>query len=412
MPSPRLFFFSSLGLMVTDGTTAGTYLVEAQSAGFIPEGDLAPLGDDVLFAAASAATPGTTTLWSSNDTTAGTTPILALPNRGVPGYSGTSADSFDTAGDRVVFAYSDGSEPAYDTRIWSTDGTAADTSVLGGTAYPGGGAPTANGTVFLADGLYVTDGTVGGERLLKADIPCPVTGLPAEGFASVQGIAGLAGHAVFGATKAGFDSGSRDLNQLWVTDGTTAGTQLVTRLPDRSLLGGSEAPISQMVTFGGRVLFSYNDGSGTDLNDLWVTDGTAAGTVELPSTADPTIGPGKATIAGGRYVFASRALGLVVTDGTPGGTAVIQPRVEGAGGFAPIPSMASLGGEAVFAASSDAGPHGDGTPNEIWITDGTAAGTKPIITLPGTIGDFSTPMAALGNEVLFDYSDGSASYQL
>ena len=61
--------------------------------------------------------------------------------------------------------------------------------------------------------------------------------------------------------------------ELWVSDGTTAGTSLVQDINPGS---GSSGP-QDITKFGsGKALFSANDG--THGYELWVSDGTAAGT--------------------------------------------------------------------------------------------------------------------------------------
>src|SRR5258708_31074703 len=64
---------------------------------------------------------------------------------------------------------------------------------------------------------------------------------------------------------------------LWVTDGTAAGTSLITDVPSGP---------KNLVAFGNEVLFNANASAGSA--GLWVTDGTAAGTSELAGAAAAT----------------------------------------------------------------------------------------------------------------------------
>src|SRR5258708_23396288 len=57
--------------------------------------------------------------------------------------------------------------------------------------------------------------------------------------------------------------------QLWVTDGTPAGTHLVQSF--------STGAIFDLTTIGSRVYFTIDDG--VDGRELWTSDGTTAGTV-------------------------------------------------------------------------------------------------------------------------------------
>ncbi len=62
--------------------------------------------------------------------------------------------------------------------------------------------------------------------------------------------------------------------ELWITDGTTAGTEM---LKDINPIGSSNP--KEMAVLGSVVLFSANDGATS--SELWATDGTEAGTVLL-----------------------------------------------------------------------------------------------------------------------------------
>ena len=116
--------------------------------------------------------------------------------------------------------------------------------------------------------------------------------------------------------------------------------------------------------------------------------------------------------------------GLTVTDGTVAGTSVIKPNAA-ADQFYARDEMASLGNSALFVAGSD--PATDvsfGT--QLWRTDGTAAGTSVVLTLPnnavyspdtGWSGDAGIfDLTSIGARSLFVYSDGSSfdpsTYQL
>ena len=71
--------------------------------------------------------------------------------------------------------------------------------------------------------------------------------------------------------------------EVWITDGTSAGTQLLKDIwPNAgwSNPGGQSGVVHEFVSMGdGRVIFNADDGS----NGLepWITDGTPAGTVRL-----------------------------------------------------------------------------------------------------------------------------------
>src|ERR1700727_405934 len=82
--------------------------------------------------------------------------------------------------------------------------------------------------------------------------------------------------------------------ELWVTDGTAAGTSLV----DINPVAGDSSPGDITALGNGEALFDANDG--THGFELWVTDGTSAGTSLVTD-----INPG----SGGSYPYAISALG-------------------------------------------------------------------------------------------------------
>lgn len=132
--------------------------------------------------------------------------------------------------------------------------------------------------------------------------------------------------AVFRGTDA-----SGHLN-LWVTDGTAAGTSELTVAGAYSggLLYTTSAFINPDFTvLGAEVLFDGYDASGH--YNLWITDGTSPGTKELPiagaSSNGLFYGGGSPlfTVLGRKALFAgvdtSLHVNLWVTDGSSAGTA-------------------------------------------------------------------------------------------
>ncbi|OSZ79144.1 hypothetical protein CAP35_13085 [Chitinophagaceae bacterium IBVUCB1] len=110
--------------------------------------------------------------------------------------------------------------------------------------------------------LAVTDGTNAGTVLLK-DINTANANL--GGVENLNGWGELNGKVYFRA-----DNGT-DGDELWVSDGTDAGTQMVKNINPT----GSSNP-SDFCEFYGKLYFSADNG--TNGRELWVTDGTDAGT--------------------------------------------------------------------------------------------------------------------------------------
>jgi ELWxxDGT repeat protein len=183
--------------------------------------------------------------------------------------------------------------------------------------------------------------------------------------------------------------------ELWVTDGTSAGTSQLTVTGFPGVFGAGDVP--EFTTLGTKTLFEGLFRSGSmDRHDLWVTDGTAAGTSELVvagTESDGLFGAGSTGVGltvvqpdfgvlGNRALLegfdARAALNLWVTDGTPAGT--YELTVAGAnshglfynGSFQAFPDFTVFGSKALFEGYDTTGNSG------LWVTDGTSAGTSEL----------------------------------
>jgi ELWxxDGT repeat protein len=330
-------------------------------------------------------------------------------------------------GDGVVFA------SGYE--VWRSDGTPGGTTVLNADVFPWG--MKAVGSVVYMNahphtygnsGLWKTDGTAAGT------VPVlPVSkGGPNEP-SSFQGLNGILY----------FNGSGKEGRELWRSDGTAAGTSLVknidpdiapnakpstTCVPYSSLGLGSESCVSMpppanssdpqdLTVVNGRLFFSADDG--VHGRELWVTDGTGAGThlvkdinlvddvvpaavnsaaaalegtgvTPYPPVIQPPAGPEHLTAVGNTLFFTTddgiHGRELWRSDGTAAGTVLVkdidiapivsQSAITSANG-APIVTQSSnpdgltdVNGTLFFAA--DDGIHG----REVWKSDGTATGTR------------------------------------
>ncbi|MEZ5966145.1 MAG: hypothetical protein R3F56_20075 [Planctomycetota bacterium] len=209
--------------------------------------------------------------------------------------------------------------------------------------------------------LWVTDGSVA--RMLRDIRPGVGSSLPVALVPFQSGIAFLADDGVHGF-------------ELWVSDGTPAGTRMVV-----DLFPGADWGVYGAVTpgvLGNRLIFAGSDGiSGYE---PWVSDGTAAGTqrlADLVPGVDSSF-PGRFVRFGSRVAFAARDKAYV-TDGTPAGTQLLLDPNTGVSGY--VREIVATGdGRLFFYASNDVvGP-------ELWVSDGTAAGTYVLDILPGPLG--------------------------
>ncbi|HEY0781788.1 MAG TPA: hypothetical protein VGE98_04975, partial [Thermoanaerobaculia bacterium] len=185
----------------------------------------------------------------------------------------------------------------------------------------------------------------------------------------------------------------RDGQELWGTDGTVAGT---------ADLGGSVT--ATLVAQGGRVYFVSAD-PGSQTFTLGSTDGTLGGTRQVVGLGALQSADVLATAGGKVYVFAERssvAPVLIATDGTAAGTKRIS-RVA----LAPynrVPPV-DVGGRLFFSGSTRLfAPSGS-----LWVSDGTAQGTKPVVDASGHAFDNPTALRAFAGTLVFATADATAT---
>ncbi len=171
--------------------------------------------------------------------------------------------------------------------------------------------------------------------------------------------------------------------ELWVSDGTPAGTRLLNDI-NRSTFsdgrpGGSEP--ADFFIAGSTLYFSADDG--VHGRELWKTDGTAAGTT-LVKDLVPGGGAGDprdyAILPSGEVLFVAQS-GLWRTDGTEAGTVAIDPTNTLGFDFsqtssAAVTGLTRLGSRVLFAGGVQGSPGASTT--ELWSTDGTLANTSPL----------------------------------
>ncbi|HGY91955.1 MAG TPA: HYR domain-containing protein, partial [Planctomycetes bacterium] len=193
--------------------------------------------------------------------------------------------------------------------------------------------------------------------------------------------------------------------ELWASDGTAAGTVLVADI--RSGADGSQP--SGLAVRNGILWFSADDG--VDGREPWVSDGTAGGTHLVQDVfAGASSNPAELTPSGGQVFFQAledmTGIELWHTDGTPAGTQLVSDIRPGFLGSGPT-ELHDLGGALVFSAFAD--PIGV----EPWISDGTTGGTAPLIDLnPGSGGSFPRFFTAFNGGLMFQATDGVTGSEL
>ena len=301
-----------------------------------------------------------------------------------PPFAFTALSRLQAAGGRIVFAASRTAAPPV---LWTLAPGMKRPLPLTGCA---GGCPAVDTDLapaaLLAGRLYFpgrdaahgrelwsTDGTAAGTRRVKDLCPGACDGGPAE-------LRPALGQLVL-VDQQGF---------LWASDGTPAGT---VRLADTGIAPPFAAPVDLAVASGHIVFTALDPAAG---RQPFVSDLTPAGTHLLAP-----IGPGLAassnpsdlTPLGARLLFEACASGVAAlysSDGTQAGTfALPGTEVTGCSAGHPGNLFTTVGSLAFF-----------DWLGKLWRTDGTAAGTFPVLTLPAGV-SFVRSEIAFGGQLLF-----------
>ena len=293
LPGSDLFTFSGQGFVTPVSASPFQFIVPGRT--------LAALGDRLLLARPDTAHGNE--LWASDGTPAGTALLADL----CPGRCSSFPHGFVPFAGALLFStgypydFNDDSLPP---ALWRTDGTAQGTVLL--RSFPeltprqvlGDLVPTAGRVFFLVTGLalgdelWATDGTVAG-TVRVSDLG-RVPGAPGD-VPRARRLAAV-GNQLFLAV---FHAATGE--ELWTSDGTAGGTQLVLDLYPGP---GSGSP-QELTAIDGRLFFAATDGiSGLE---PWVSNGTAGGThrlADLAPGADSST-PQGFTAVGDRIYFAA-----------------------------------------------------------------------------------------------------------
>lgn len=302
-------------------------------------------------------------------------------------------------GDTLYFAASD---PVNGTKLWRTDGTDSGTEIADADVPARG----ALALTAIGDDLYffaTSDATPEMKNLYKFD--GAATTMVQTGFSNFSNLEGadVDGRLFFSAatTDAPF------ADQLWVSDGTGPGTIMVH--PFHAYSQGLRP--FYLTSFNGQLLFNGFDDAG-HFQPVWVSDGTDAGTqILFPNTdAFARLAPTNVALTNDIVYFGAQGFHsnqeLWQTDGTAAGTTRIADfGTTGASSFAP--SGLTISNGTLFLSATDKA-HGA----EPWTSDGTTDGTKLVTdintnTVSGFINSgFPTYLVNANGELFFNADNG------
>jgi ELWxxDGT repeat protein len=394
----------------SDGTAAGTSRVADINSGGLGSTPkfLVPFNNAIYFTAdpGSGLSSSRGDLYRTDGTAAGTVRVadVAYPSSGSD-YS--TFANITPSGDRLYFLAGSSNVNKYD--LWGSDGTTAGTvKLISGTPFrnfdviaPAGQHSLAFTYFTAATGteVWISDGTAATTRLLKDVVPGAASGMSGGTF-------GRLGNTLYFAPNR-----MDGLTELWRSDLTTAGTVRVTNVEPAGLA------IGPLVTFGDKLLF--NGFRVFDQGDLFVSDGTAAGTRRLPATSagnasgmkdyglSPAIFRSGETMyfaandgVTGREVWRTRA---GAEPGTLGGASLVTDLAPFGGSSDPDYFAAGNDGSVYFTATTPA------TGTELFrIPPGDGAGAGLVSDfLPGVDPSYAKVIGALGDWVYIAATDAA-----
>jgi ELWxxDGT repeat protein len=237
--------------------------------------------------------------------------------------------------------------------------------------------------------LWVTDGTAAGSRMVKT-----------FGTTSADNIV-VIGSKAFITVNDNFIHGQ----ELWISDGTTAGTVLDDIFP-----GATGSFPDDLASIGGKLYFQATDP--THGSELWTSNGTLAGTAMVADIWPGSNGSNPQPFArsNGTVFFSAddgtHGTELWKTDGTAAGTQMVKDIMPGGGSSSPV-FLTDVNGTLFFSAND--GTHGF----ELWKSDGTAAGTVMVDDIQtGGIGSSPGGLVNVNGELFFSANDGTHGIEL
>lgn len=376
------------GLWVTDGTDAGTVRISTITS----DERLLKLGNRLYFMRTPYSVDNVVQheLWTTDGTAAGTVLVKSTGAR----FNGVSA----VFKGELYFGAITGNIR----QLWKTDGTSAGTVLVKSFSTSSGFISPAyltnlndNILVFRestqGSALWKTDGTSAGTVKLADVIP----GCDSNDTSRPRGIVNVNGVAYFAGQTSGAGGNGCE---LWKSDGTAAGTVQV-----KDIAVSKHSDVQNFAEINGKALFraiSQNS------DQVWKSDGTSAGTEKVSNESQPNGAqniqdePKSLTRVGSRVFYIHNQFPLTpklhMTDGTPAGTV----KLDGAYSIGLFTSLFNLNGQLHFFSS--------GSQGGLWTSDGTVSGTQRVFA-SNLLESGRLPVRVNGTRAYFGTGGGSSS---
>ncbi|WP_232293744.1 ELWxxDGT repeat protein [Stigmatella aurantiaca] len=395
-------------LWQSDGTETGTFSIKefplSSSGG--PE-QLTPAQDQLFFVADDPAHGRE--LWVSDGTSVGTRLVADL----TPGAEGSSLNLLAGLGQRLAFIRGQtGTSPTPSRfQLWASQGTLLETAPLVdlGEGVEGNNwqrIRMGNAVLFFfrsprGNTLWRTDGTVSGTAALRLLDSGPES-------AHVQDVRAEGGTAFFTLIE------PDGATEIWRTDGSAGGTVRLHTL-------GGDHRVSRLLGRIGPSLFVVGTDTRNQRMSLFQLSAEVPGgrepvlTLPNPYASQPDAFPYFIDVAssGGKLFFATaigspgpapRTTQLWVTNGTSAGTVLLREPVSNSDEYVPL--VQSVADNLVLFPVYEGGP-------EPWVTDGTVSGTRAVA-YAGAGGRPSAPglFTRVGQDLFFSARDSSEHNQL